>query len=98
MIMWISAGLGKVLGSVSKLQPTGVLDHHKLNSINYHSDKKCSKLLDTRMQDPRQTNGDNMDSVRHESSRLSEGHLKDKIYELEANRIKILRDMYGGVN
>jgi hypothetical protein len=53
------------------------------------------------LQNPNQTNRDNLQNVRHETSRIfgnkKREHLKGKINELEANN-KNIRDLYRGIN
>jgi hypothetical protein len=73
-------------------------------------DYECSKLIDQRkqaklqwLQNPNQTNTDNLQNVRHEASRIYRNkkmkHLKGKINELEANnKNKNIRDLYRGIN
>jgi hypothetical protein len=55
------------------------------------------------LQNPNQTNGDNLQNVRRETSRTFRNkkreHLKGKINELEANnKNKNIRDLYRGIN
>jgi hypothetical protein len=55
------------------------------------------------LQNPNQTNRDNLQNVRYETSRIFRNkkreHLKGKINELEANnKKKTLRDLYRGIN
>jgi hypothetical protein len=55
------------------------------------------------LQNPSQTNGDNLNSVRREGSRIfrkkKREYLKEKINELERNsKNKNIRDIYGGIN
>jgi hypothetical protein len=69
-----------------------------------------SKLIDRRkkaklqwLQNPSQVNGDNMDNVRREASRIfrtkKREYLKKKINELETNsKNKNIRDLYRGIN
>jgi len=53
------------------------------------------------LQNPSQTSGDNLNNVRHETSRTFRNkkreYLKEKINELETNRTKI-SETYGGLN
>jgi len=55
------------------------------------------------VQDPRQSNADNLNSVRHEVSRYfrnkKKEYMRAKIEELEANsKINNIRDLYRGIN
>jgi hypothetical protein len=54
------------------------------------------------LQNPNQTNRDNLKNVRHENSRIfrnkKKEHLKGKINKLEANNKKNLKDLYRGIN
>jgi hypothetical protein len=55
------------------------------------------------LQNPSQTNRDNLQNVRHETNRTFRNkkreHLKGKINELEANnKNKNIRDLYRGIN
>jgi hypothetical protein len=71
-------------------------------------DEECSRLLDQRkanmewLQDPDQSNVDNLNNVRYEACRHfrnKKNYLKAKIDELEANsKIKNIRDLYRGIN
>jgi hypothetical protein len=73
-------------------------------------DDECSKLIDQRkqvklqwLQNPNRTNRDNLQNIRHETSRIFRNkkreHLKGKINELEANnKNKNIRDLYRGIN
>ena len=73
-------------------------------------DEECLHFLDERkqakmqwVQDPSQSNVDNLNNVRHEASRhfknKTKAYLKAKIEELETNsKIKNTRDLYRGVN
>jgi hypothetical protein len=73
-------------------------------------DKGCSELLDQRkqaklkwLQDPSETNGDNLNTVIHEGGRYFRNkrreHLKDEINELATNsKNKNVRDLYRGIN
>jgi hypothetical protein len=93
--------ISKALGSIRiwKLQPHVVWVIIRWNGIN-HGLMKNSKLLDQRKpaelqwwQNPSQTNGDNLNSVRCETSRTSwrkvREYLKWKINELETKRTKM---------
>jgi hypothetical protein len=62
---------------------------------------KQAKLL--WLQDPSETNGDNLRIVRHEANRYFKNkkrkYLKDKIYEIAMNsKNKNIRDLFGGTN
>jgi len=73
-------------------------------------DKECLGFLDQRkqaktqwIQDPSQSNEDNLNSIRCDASRhfsnKTKEYLKAKIEELETNRqIKNVRDLYKGIN
>jgi hypothetical protein len=55
------------------------------------------------LQNPSQKNGDNLQNLRHETSRTfrkkKRESLKGKINELEINnKNKNIRDLYGGIN
>jgi hypothetical protein len=55
------------------------------------------------LQNPNQTNGDNLQDLKLENSRISRNkkreHLKGKINELETNnKNKNIRDSYKGIN
>ncbi|PNF24934.1 hypothetical protein B7P43_G09364, partial [Cryptotermes secundus] len=87
-------------------------------SLGYYEPKKhkpwfnegCSKLLDQRkhaklqwLQDPSELNGDNLNNIRHETSRHFKNkkreYLKDKIDELTMNsKNKNIIDLYRGIN
>jgi hypothetical protein len=63
--------------------------------------RKQAKLQ--RLQNPNQTNRDNLQTVRNETSRIFRNkkreHLKGKINELETNnKNKTIRDLYKGIN
>jgi hypothetical protein len=65
--------------------------------------KECSKLLDQRMQNLSQMNGDNFTNVRWETGRLFRNKkgecLKDRIHELEMNsKNKDIKDNYKAIN
>jgi hypothetical protein len=56
-----------------------------------------------RLQDPSETNKDNLNNVRHEASRYFRNkkreYLKDKVNELTLNsKNKNIRDLYRGIN
>jgi len=73
-------------------------------------DEECSFLLDERkrakmqwVQDPSQSNVDNLNNVRREASRhfrnKKKEYLKAKIEELEtSSKIKIVRNFYRGIS
>jgi hypothetical protein len=73
-------------------------------------DKGCSRLLYQRkqaklqwLQEPSEINGDNLNNVRHETSRYfrntNREYLKEKINELQTNsKNKNIRDLYRGIN
>jgi hypothetical protein len=73
-------------------------------------DEECSKLLHQKkqaklqwLQDPSETNGDNLNNVRREASRYFRNkkreHLKDKINELATNtKHKNIRDLHRGIS
>jgi hypothetical protein len=73
-------------------------------------DDECSKLIDQRkqaklqlLQNPNQTNGDNLQNLRRETSRTFRNkkreYLKSKINELETNnKDKNVRDLHRGTN
>jgi hypothetical protein len=75
--------------------------YQKLKHNKPWFDDECSKLTDQRkqaklqwLQNPNQTNRDNLQNVRHETSRIFRNkkreYLKVKIHELETNNKKIL--------
>jgi hypothetical protein len=73
-------------------------------------DEECLGILDQRkqarmqwIQDPSQSNADNLNNVRQDASRhfrnKKKAYLKVKIEELETNsKINNVRDLYGGIN
>jgi hypothetical protein len=73
-------------------------------------DEECLVILDQRkqakiqwIQDPSQSNVDNLNNVRRHASRhfrnKKKAYLKSKIEELETNsKIKYIRDLYRGIN
>jgi hypothetical protein len=73
-------------------------------------DEECSKLVDQRkqanlqwLQDPNETNGDNLNNVRREASRhfrnKKREYLKDRMNELATNsKNKNIRHLYTGIN
>jgi hypothetical protein len=84
------------------------LDFYDMKTHKLWFDKGCSKLSDQRkqaklwwLQEPREINGDNLNNVRHETSRhlrnLRE-YLKDKINKLAMNSKNNIRHLYRGVN
>jgi hypothetical protein len=94
--------LGRVLEKTSRPQPKKIWDIRSLKHNKPWFDDECSKLIDQRkqaklqwLQNPSQTNKDNLQNVRHETSRIFRNkkreHLKAKINELEAsNKTKTL--------
>jgi hypothetical protein len=54
------------------------------------------------LQNPSQINGDNLQNLRHETSRTFRNkkreYLKDKINELQTNNKKDIRYLYRGIN
>ena len=83
---------------------------HELKRQKPRFDKKCLDFLDQRkhakiqwIQNPSQSNVDNLNNVRREASRhlriKKKAYLKAKIEELEANsKINNIRDLYRGIN
>ena len=82
---------------------------HELNQHKPWFDEECLDFLDQRkrakmqwVQDPCQSNVDNLNSVRHEVSRYFRGkkaYLRSRIEELETNiKNKNIRDLYRGIN
>jgi hypothetical protein len=81
------------------------LGYHRLKHNKPCFDDECSKLIGQRkqvklqwLQNPNQINGDNLQNVRRETSRIFRNkkreHLKDKINELETNnKNKNIRDL-----
>jgi hypothetical protein len=86
------------------------LGYQKLKHNKPWFDDECSKLVDQRkqaklqwLQNPNQISGDNLQNVRHETSRIfrdkKREHLKGKINELETNnKDKNIRDLYRDIN
>jgi hypothetical protein len=82
------------------------LSYYELKKHKPWFDEGCSESLDQRkqaklqwLQDPSEINGDNLNNVRRETSRLFREYLKDKIDELETNsKKKNLRELYRGIN
>jgi hypothetical protein len=84
--------------------------YQKLKHNKQWFDDECSKLIDQRkqgklqwLQNPSQINGDNLQKLRRETSRIfrkkKKEYLKGKIYELEINsKNKNIRDLYRGIN
>jgi hypothetical protein len=88
------------------------------NNLGYHRSKhnkpwfddECSKLINQQkqsklqwLQNPSQIDGDNLQNLRHETSRTFRSkkreYLKDKINKLETNnKNKNIRDLYRGIN
>ena len=89
-----------------KTSAKGSLDLHTLKQHKPWFAEKCLDFLDQRkqakmqwVQNPNQSNVDNLNNVRHEVSRhfrnKKEEYLKAKIEELETNnKIKIIKDLY----
>ena len=83
---------------------------HELKQHKPWFDEECLGFLDQRkqakmqwVQDPSQSNVDNLNNVRHEASRhfkiKKKDYVKTKIEELETNsKIKNIRDVYRGIN
>jgi hypothetical protein len=81
------------------------LGHHRLKHNKPWFDDECSKLTDQQkqaklqwLQNPNQINGDNLQNLRHETSRTfrnkKKEYLKGKINELETNnKNKNIRDL-----
>jgi hypothetical protein len=81
------------------------LEYYRLKFHKRWFDDESSKLIDQRkqaklqwLQNPSQTNGDNLQNLRRETSRIfrkkNRGYLKDKINELETNnKNKNIRDV-----
>jgi hypothetical protein len=86
------------------------LGYHRLKHNKPRSDDECSKLIDQWkqaklqwLQNPSQINGDNLQNLRCETSRIFRNkkreYLKDKINELEINnKNKNIRYLYRGIN
>jgi hypothetical protein len=86
------------------------LGYHRLKHNKPWFDDECSKLVDQQkqaklqwLQNPSQINGDNLQSLRHETSRTFRNkkreYLKGKINELVTNnKNKNIRDLYRGIN
>jgi hypothetical protein len=86
------------------------LGYQKLKHNKPCFDGECSKLIDERkqaklhwLQNPNQTNRDNVQNVRHETSRIFRNkkreHLKGKINDLATNnKNKNIRDLYRVIN
>ena len=83
---------------------------HELKQHKPWFEKECLDFLDQRkqakmqwIQDPSQSNADNLNNVRREASRhfknKKKAYLKAKIEEPEANsKINNIRDLYRGIN
>jgi wobble nucleotide-excising tRNase len=92
-----------------KISAKESLDYYEMKKYKPWFDEGCSKLLDQRkqaklqwLQDHSDINGDNLNNVRHEASRLFRNkkreYLKDKISELATNsKNKNIRDLYRGI-
>jgi hypothetical protein len=85
------------------------LGYQKLKRNKPWFEDECPKLIDQRkqaklqwLQNPKQINGDNLQTLRHETSRIfrkNREYLKDKINELENNnKNKNIRNFYRGIN
>ncbi|PNF42182.1 hypothetical protein B7P43_G07312, partial [Cryptotermes secundus] len=84
--------------------------YYELKEPKPRFDGGCSKLLDQRkqaklqwLQDPSELNGDNLNNIRHETSRhfrnKKREYMTDKIDELAMNnKNKNIRDLYRGIN
>ena len=83
---------------------------HELKQYKPWFDEECSGILDQRkrakmlwIQDPSQSNVDNLNNVRREFSRhfrnKKKAYLRAKIEEIESNsNIKNIKDLYRGIN
>jgi hypothetical protein len=85
------------------------LGYQKLKHNKPWFDDECSKLIDQRkqvklqwLQNPNQINRDNLQNLRHETSRIFRNkkreYLKGKINELETSNKKNIRDLSRGIN
>jgi hypothetical protein len=86
------------------------LGYHRLKHNKPWLDDECLKLIDQRkqaklqwLQNPSQINGDNLQNLRSETSRICRNkkreYLKGKINELETNnKNKNIRGLYRGIN
>jgi hypothetical protein len=102
--------LGKVLEKTIKTSATHNLRYHRLKHNKAWFGDERSKLKDQRkqaklqwLQNTSQINGDNLQNLRHETSRIFRNkkreYLKGKINELETNnKNKNITDLYRGVN
>jgi hypothetical protein len=93
-----------------KISAKESLGYYELRKHKPWLDEGCSKLLDQRkqaglqwLQDPSEVNGDNLNSVRCETSRhfrnKKREYPKDKINELATNsKNKHIKDLYRGMN
>jgi len=95
--------INKALENITVNIKTSAKESLGLHELKQHKpwfDKKCLSFLDQRkqaamhwIQDPSQSNVDNLNNVRREASKQKE-HMKAKIEELETNsKIKNIRDM-----
>jgi hypothetical protein len=95
---------------ISKSLPKRVLGYCEPKKNKSWFDEGCAKLLDQRkqaklqwLQDPTEINWDNLNCIRHETSRhfrnKKSEYLKDKIDELATNsKNKNIKDLYSGIN
>jgi hypothetical protein len=102
--------LGRVLEKTFKTSTKDNLGYQKLKHNKPWFDDECSKLIDQWkqaklqwLQNPNQINRDNLQNLRHETSRIFRNkkreYLKGKINELETNnKNKNMRDLYRGIN
>jgi hypothetical protein len=86
------------------------LGYQKLKHNKQWFDDKSSKVVDQRkqatlqlLQNPHQAKGDNMQSLRRETSRICRNkkmeYMKGRINDLETNnKNKNIRDLYRGIN
>jgi hypothetical protein len=85
------------------------IGYHRLKHNKPQFDNDCSKLINQWKQaklqwlhNPSQINGDNLQTLRHETSRTFRNkkreYLKDKINEFKTNNKKNISDSYGGKN
>ena len=93
-----------------KTSDTESLGMHEMKQHKPCFDEKSLGILDQRkqakmqwIQDPSQSNADNMNNVRRDASRhfrnKKKAYLRAKIEELETNRkINNIRDLYRGIN
>jgi hypothetical protein len=90
-----------------KISAKESLGYYELKKHKPWFDEGCSKLLDQRkqaklhwLQDPSERNGDNLNNIRHETSRhfrnKKREYMKDKIDELATNsKNKNISDLIG---